>query len=146
MTESKTILTLKQSELSVRYELTPQQSILICDMLNAMEAKKTPTVAANMDVIIGQVSDYLQIHVWKIKKKDRKKEIIYARHMSIYLALKFARLTSKAVGKYFGQDYSTVLHARQSIQDRFDTEASVRDDVSGLLSVLGISIPLPSTN
>lgn len=54
-----------------------------------------------------------------LRSKTRKKEIAEARQLAMFLCTEFTRLTLKAIGLHFGgRDHSTVIHARETINER----------------------------
>jgi chromosomal replication initiation ATPase DnaA len=49
-------------------------------------------------------------------RKSRKGHIVFQRHITQYLLMNHSPLGCKAIGDYFGQDHTTVLHAYKSIK------------------------------
>ena len=58
-----------------------------------------------------------------MKDKTRKREIVVARQVSMYLAKEYTNMSLKSIGSHFGgRDHSTVIHAIQSINNLMETD------------------------
>ena len=76
------------------------------------------------------VSDYFRLPVDTLKAKTRKREVVQARQISMYLAKKFTDLSLKMIGQHFGgRDHTTVIHACQSVLNLMDIDKTFQDDV-----------------
>ncbi len=68
-----------------------------------------------------------------IRSKTRKKEIAEARQVAMFLCTEFTRLTLKAIGLHFGgRDHATVIHARETVNERIKIEKVFADSVERL--------------
>ncbi len=68
-----------------------------------------------------------------IRSKTRKKEIAEARQIAMFLCTEFTRLTLKAIGLHFGgRDHATVIHARETVNERIKIEKAFADIVERL--------------
>ncbi|MBN2414795.1 chromosomal replication initiator protein DnaA [bacterium] len=64
------------------------------------------------------VCDYYSIPDDLLRGKSRKKEIVFARQMAMYMAKELTSYSLKSIGLHFGgRDHSTVIHAVKSIQE-----------------------------
>lgn len=63
-----------------------------------------------------------------ISTKWRKREVVFARQLCYYFFLKFTKLPLESVGDTFGlaQDHSTVIHAKDTVQNLYDTDKKIR--------------------
>ena len=78
--------------------------------------RKTSTLT--IETITKVVCDHLGIAENKIRDKTRKKEIVLARQVAMYLAKDLTLSSLKTIGLHFGgRDHSTVIHACNSIED-----------------------------
>jgi chromosomal replication initiator protein len=76
------------------------------------------------------ICNYLHVEEEKLQHKTRKREIVYARQLSMFFILKYTNYTLAEVGEMFGgRDYTTVIHSRDTIKDRLDVEEEVQNDV-----------------
>ncbi|WP_339694302.1 chromosomal replication initiator protein DnaA [uncultured Roseivirga sp.] len=77
-----------------------------------------------VDYIQKSVGEYFQISVEDLKDKTRKKEIVIARQVAMYLCKEYTNHSLKSIGYHFGgRDHSTVIHAVQSVSDMIEIDA-----------------------
>ena len=80
--------------------------------------------------IRGTVCDYYSLEEDAIFMKCRKREIVQARQVAMYLSKKHTGLSSAQIGALIGKkDHATVLHACKMVKDLIETDQSVRTDV-----------------
>src|SRR5688572_11279019 len=76
------------------------------------------------------VCDYFDVHYDKLLQKTRKREIVQARQISMYLAKAFTKNSLKTIGEHFGgRDHTTVIHSCQTVKDLMDTDGVFRENV-----------------
>jgi hypothetical protein len=72
----------------------------------------------NPSEVIERVSVFRGISVDKILGKSRKREHVNARHGAQYLVMKiFPKLTQEEMAAPFNRDRTTLLHARDAVND-----------------------------
>jgi chromosomal replication initiator protein len=79
--------------------------------------------------IINAVSRLTGISYEEMKSKKRDRELVEARHVSMYFLRKFTTLSTTNIGKKFGgRDHSTVLHGLTKAEDliQFDKQFAKR--------------------
>jgi chromosomal replication initiator protein len=87
----------------------------------------------SIDFIQKAVCDYFEVPVDKLKEKTRKRQVVQARQLSMYLSKNFTKHSLKAIGKHFGgRDHSTVIHSCQAIQNLMDTDTKFKESVDDL--------------
>ena len=79
------------------------------------------SVKETIDRIINDVSERSGIEKEKILSRSRKKEITAARFACMYLLRKEAFMTFAAIGRIFGRDHTTAIHALSSVENLLDT-------------------------
>ena len=85
--------------------------------------RKTSTLT--IESITRVVCEHLGVAENKIRDKTRKKEIVLARQIAMYLAKNLTLSSLKTIGLHFGgRDHSTVIHACNSIEDYKVTDPS----------------------
>jgi len=95
----------------------------------------------SIDFIQKAVCDYFEVPVDKLKEKTRKRQIVQARQLSMYLSKNFTKHSLKAIGKHFGgRDHSTVIHSCQAIQNLMDTDTKFKESVDDLQKKIQMSI------
>lgn len=86
-----------------------------------------------IDYIQKSVGEYFQVSVEDLKAKTRKKEIVIARQVSMYLCKEYTNHSLKSIGYHFGgRDHSTVIHAVQSVSDMMDLDSKFNDNIEEL--------------
>lgn len=86
-----------------------------------------------VDNIKQLVADYFNLPVEKLHSKTRKRAVVIARQLSMYLAKNFTNSSLKAIGSEFGnRDHSTVIYSVKAIQDMMDTDLVFKDTVADL--------------
>ncbi len=83
--------------------------------------KKQITIEKIQDV----VSTYFNIDLKLIHSKSRKREIVQARHVAMFLSKKYTDSSYSHIGNMVGKrDHATVLHACKTVQDSLDIDKS----------------------
>lgn len=73
-------------------------------------------VTITIDSINKVVAKHLNVSEDKLRDKTRKKEIVHARMIAIYLAKELTKNTLKSIGLHYGgRDHTTVMHAIDTI-------------------------------
>lgn len=91
--------------------------------------------------IQNRVAEHFQIPVDKLRAKTRKRPIVVARQLSMYLAKNLTNKSLKVIGEMFGgRDHTTVLYSCRAIQDQMDTDKEFRQTVETLERQLALSV------
>ncbi len=94
---------------------------------------KTANKEVTIDAIQKMVCEYYEITYDKLQAKTRKREIVQARQISMYLAKKFTKNSLKTIGEHFGgRDHTTVIHSCQTVNDLMDTDSLFKEQVKEL--------------
>jgi chromosomal replication initiator protein len=94
---------------------------------------KTSSKEITIDTIQKMVCDYYDVPYEKLLQKTRKREIVQARQITMYLAKAFTKNSLKTIGEHFGgRDHTTVIHSCQTVKDLMDTDNTFRDSVMEL--------------
>lgn len=94
---------------------------------------KTSSKEITIDTIQKMVCDYYEISYDKLQAKTRKREIVQARQISMFLAKQFTKNSLKTIGDHFGgRDHTTVIHSCQTVKDLMDTDTMIREQVKEL--------------
>lgn len=76
------------------------------------------------------VCDYFKLDQEAIQTNSRKREIVQARQITMYLAKKYTDCSFSHIGKIVGKrDHATVLHACKTIKDQIETSRTFRSSV-----------------
>src|SRR6187200_33788 len=94
---------------------------------------KSSSKEITIETIQKMVCDYFDVPYDKLLQKTRKREIVQARQITMYLAKAFTRSSLKTIGEHFGgRDHTTVIHSCQTVKDLMDTDTTFRDSVMEL--------------
>ncbi len=86
-----------------------------------------------VDFIQQLVAEHFNVSVDKLQGKTRKRQVVIARQLSMYLAKKLTNKSLKAIGENFGgRDHSTVIYSCKAVQDLLDTDMIFKDTVTDL--------------
>jgi chromosomal replication initiator protein len=87
------------------------------------------------------VAEYFNVPVEKLAGKTRKRSIVVARQLSMYLAKNLTNKSLKAIGSQFGgRDHSTVIYSCRTVQDLLDTDMTIKEDVNVLEKKIRMSL------
>lgn len=79
------------------------------------------------------VSEHFDFPEDMLRAKTRKKEIVYARQLAMFLSKKMTKNSLKTIGLHFGgRDHSTVIHAMQTIEKDSHTDNQLKEDLDNL--------------
>ncbi len=95
----------------------------------------------SIDSIQRKVCDAQNLDVEELTGKSRKRKIVQARQIAMYLCKKFTDHSLKEIGKAFGgRDHSTVIHSCQTITNLMDTDRDIQDTVMSIQRQLQMGI------
>jgi chromosomal replication initiator protein len=94
---------------------------------------KTSNKEITIDTIQKMVCDYFDVSYDKLLQKTRKREIVQARQITMFLAKAFTKHSLKTIGEHFGgRDHTTVIHSCQTVKDLMDTDSIFKENVMEL--------------
>ncbi len=89
------------------------------------------------DMIISGVSKYFSITPEEIKSQKRSKDIVFPRHIAMYLCRKKLNIPLADIGKSIGnRDHTTVLHGYEKIDEEISTNENTRNIVNEIEQLL----------
>lgn len=87
------------------------------------------------------VADHFKVPVEKLQGKTRKRDVVIARQLSMYLAKNFTNVSLKIIGENFGgRDHSTVIYSVKAVRDMMDTDMLFKDTVVELEKKVKLSL------
>jgi len=93
-----------------------------------------------IELITKNVCDYLGVAENKIRDKTRKKEIVLARQVAMYLSKELTKSSLKTIGLHFGgRDHSTVIHSCSSIEQGKPEDKSIRELITNITNKIELS-------
>jgi chromosomal replication initiator protein len=86
-----------------------------------------------VDFIQELVADHFKVPVDRLHQETRKRNVVIARQLSMFLAKKMTNSSLKFIGENFGgRDHSTVIYSCKAVQDMMDTDVLFKDTVAEL--------------
>jgi chromosomal replication initiator protein len=94
---------------------------------------KTNSKEITIETIQRMVCEFFDVPYDKLLQKTRKREIVQARQITMFLAKAFTKNSLKTIGEHFGgRDHTTVIHSCQTVKDLMDTDSLFRENVTEL--------------
>ncbi len=96
----------------------------------AQPSQKSITI----ELIQKIVSDYFGLSYKDLRGKRRTKAVAFPRQVAMYLSRELTEYSTTEVGAEFGgRDHTTVMHARQKIEDRMKLDPNLEPTLQGLV-------------
>ncbi len=93
-----------------------------------------------VEEIQQEVCAYYKVPNDMMRAKTRKKEVVLARQIAMYLTKKLTKHSLKTIGLHFGgRDHTTVIHALESIENLVIADTQIKSDLEVLKSKLDVS-------
>jgi len=115
------------------------------DMELAKEVIKNFVSQINQEITVEYiqklVAEHFNVSIDKLQGQTRKRQIVVARQLSMYLAKKLTDQSLKAIGANFGgRDHSTVIYSCRTVKDLMETDSVFKDTVSELEKKVKMSL------
>lgn len=94
--------------------------------------------AVGVKTILNVVSDAFEIPINDILLRTRKRAIVEPRQLAMTLLLLLNKEKSVGVGRRFGKNHATVLHARKTVAYLYETNKPFREKVEHVLTEIGL--------
>ncbi len=95
----------------------------------------------SIDYINQVVCKYFDVDENKVREKNRKKEVVLARQIAMYLSKKLTRSSLKTIGLHFGgRDHSTVIHAFNSIDKLISEDMAMKEIVDTIRNKIELCV------
>lgn len=97
-------------------------------------------VTISIELITKITSDYFKIDENKMREKTRRKEVVFARQVSMYFSKSLTNYSLKTIGLHFGgRDHSTVIHACQTIEEAMALDKNINSIIEDIRSKISIA-------
>ena len=100
--------------------------------LNLQTRRKFASAEERAKDIVSYISLIKQLSISQLKEKNRKREIVYARQLCMFFIKEKTSMYLTGIGKLFGKDHTTVIHAVQTIKDLVYSDPRVRTEIDEL--------------
>jgi chromosomal replication initiator protein len=110
----------------------------LCQQAIADLAPQQKRRSRSAEVVIDTVAAYFNLTAAQLCGKARDKELVHARHITMYLLRDEAHRPLTEVGRILGnRDHSTVVHGLNRIQQSFYSDPELRREVEEIRNQLG---------
>ncbi|KGI60059.1 replication initiator protein DnaA [Prevotella sp. DNF00663] len=83
-----------------------------------------------IDEIVEAVCNHFNVTPTAVNSRSRKRDLVEARQVSMYLAQKYTKMPASRIGKLVGnRDHSTVIHSCSQVEIRRKTDHSFSDEL-----------------
>lgn len=114
---------LAQLELLARAQQKPLDASTVEQFLAKRESAKPPSLQG----IATQTARYFTLRVAELKSSSRRRAVVAARDVAMYLARQMTGKSLKQIGEYFGgRDHTTVLHGCRKTENLIQSDPTTR--------------------
>lgn len=104
------------------------------------EISTNKQVNVSIDLITSVVCDHFSIEENKLREKNRRKEVVFARQIAMYLSKTLTKSSLKTIGLHFGgRDHSTVIHSHTSIEQLIHSDIKMKEMIDSLRNKIEMS-------
>lgn len=96
-------------------------------------AVKVDDKPLTVDDIMDTVCHHFDVTVAAVNSKSRKRDLVVARQVSMYLAQKYTKMPASRIGKLVGnRDHSTVIHSCTQVERRLKLDKDFKDEIQSI--------------
>lgn len=97
------------------------------------EVSTNKQVNISIELITKVVCEFFNLEENKLREKNRRKEIVLARQVAMYLSKLLTKSSLKTIGLHFGgRDHSTVIHSQTSIKNLVAGDPKMKEMIDSL--------------
>jgi chromosomal replication initiator protein len=105
------------------------------------EVATNKQVNVSIELITKVVCEYFEIEENKIREKNRRKEIVLARQIAMYLSKQLTKSSLKTIGLHFGgRDHSTVIHAQTAIEVSISHDFKLKETIDTIKNKIELTV------
>lgn len=94
-----------------------------------------------IDSISSIVAEHYETTIDHLKGKTRKRNVVMARQLSMFLAKNYTNKSLKVIGSEFGgRDHSTVIYSVQQVQNMMDIDVVFKDTVTDIEKKIAMTL------
>ena len=124
----------KVKKIKAKLELNgePISTEMVAEVIEEVKSIN-PGLNPTPDMILQTVSNFYSMPVDQILANKRSKDTVRPRQMAMYLVRKLTNYSLPEIGKVFGRDHTTVMHACNKIEDERKQLAETDDIIRTLI-------------
>jgi len=105
------------------------------------EVSTNKQVNISIELITKIVCEYFEIEENKLREKNRRKEIVLARQIAMFLSKQLTKSSLKTIGLHFGgRDHSTVIHAQTSIEEAAKSDFKMQEVLDTIKNKIELAV------
>lgn len=86
-----------------------------------------------VDEILDTVCNHFSVTLSAVNSKSRKRDLVIARQVTMYLAQKYTKMPASRIGRLVGnRDHSTVIHSCTQVENRLKIDSSFKEEVNSI--------------
>lgn len=98
------------------------------------EIAKPDKSVLTIDTIMDHTAKIYKLPIDQLRAKTRKKDIVRARQVAMYLSKRLTNHSLVTIGLYFGgRDHSTVIHALDNVEKNISADPVFKQQIDGML-------------
>lgn len=83
-----------------------------------------------IDDILEKVCNHFKVSATAVNSKSRKRDLVVARQVSMYLSQKYTKMPASRIGKLIGgRDHSTVIHSCTQVEQRLKADRTFSEEI-----------------
>lgn len=88
-----------------------------------------------IDDILDTVCNHYHVSPSAVSSRSRKRDLVLARQVSMYLAQKYTKMPASRIGKLVGgRDHSTVIHSCSQVEQRIKIDHGFSDEIVSMVN------------
>jgi chromosomal replication initiator protein len=104
------------------------------------EVSTNKQVNVSIELITKVVCEHFLIEENKLREKNRRKEIVFARQVAMYLSKVLTKSSLKTIGLHFGgRDHSTVIHSHTIIEELLISDYKIKETIDSIKNKIEMS-------
>lgn len=115
--------------------ISGENKIVLSDVQNVIKNIVTSNqpIPQITEKIILEVSRNYNVSVDDLYSKKRNNHISNPRQIAMYIMREVTGMTFQEIGDKFGRDYSTVIHSINNVEEKIETDASLKAQISDII-------------
>ncbi len=90
---------------------------------------ENPWINPTPDFIVKAVAKYFEMDADSLLSKNKSQEFIIPRQIAMYMVREMTNLSFPQIGKFFGKDHSTVMHATKKLEEKMKTDNDLKTQI-----------------
>ena len=104
------------------------------------EVSTNKQVNVSIELITKVVCEHFLIEENKLREKNRRKEIVFARQVAMFLSKVLTKSSLKTIGLHFGgRDHSTVIHSHTIIEELLVSDHKIKEMIDSIKNKIEMS-------